>query len=106
MPHTEGEWKVTHHPSKRDYPFIVTDDKPRKVIAQVIGDGVSGKGNNANAQLIAAAPDLLEAAQKIDNCMAKIRQPQFHRFAHANDVLVNALGDLHKAIAKATGEET
>ena len=80
MPHTEGEWRINQR--------------------------AGCQKDEANAQLIAAAPDLLEAAQKIDNCMAKIRQPQFHRFAHANDVLVNALGDLHKAIAKATGEET
>lgn len=63
--HTPGPWKV-------DYNFHLTSDTYYKIIA---GDGCLGPGVkgfsltgvmcNADAKLIAAAPELLEALQKV-----------------------------------------
>ena len=58
MSYTKGPWRVVHN-DKKDYPFILNDEK--KVIAQVIGDGVKIEGNHANAQLISSAPDMYQA---------------------------------------------
>ena len=62
---TPGPWKVT--PDS----FVMTDDRPSIGIAKVI---THTKEFPANARLIAAAPDLLEALKSIEwitaNCPA------------------------------------
>ncbi len=55
--HTPGPWHVT--PDS----FVMTTSRPSLGIARVI---THVRGFDANARLIAAAPDLLEALREID----------------------------------------
>lgn len=96
--HTPGPWK--QHP---DYQWIIKEDN-----APISDEGVTiasttaheGSGffpnpsqGRANARLIAAAPDMLEA---LNLC----RQ---HMYEHASNTPDNAFEKLCAAIAKATG---
>jgi type VI protein secretion system component VasF len=54
-----------------------------------------------DARLIAAAPDLLEALQRINEACAQIPEGLEGYLEHLSD----AISDARKAIAKATGEQ-
>lgn len=59
--HTPGPWQVQHNDSHRSW-----------CVVSACGDGVTGWArvcqSEADARLIAAAPDLLEACRAIANC--------------------------------------
>jgi hypothetical protein len=57
--------------------------------------------DEANARLIAAAPDLLEAAEAVK---AKITGPQVMTVGEANKLLAEVFNLIDPAIAKAKGE--
>lgn len=66
--HTPGPWVVLSFYKDGSHPFIqsTTDiNHPRYLIASVQGNGMSITEQSANAKLIAAAPELLEALVQI-----------------------------------------
>ena len=79
--HTPGPWKANGDP------YVSTADGKRSI---AFCDTRNGKEDKANAQLISAAPDLLEALQ-------------FVMTAHGEQ-LDTAFAQAQDAIAKATGE--
>lgn len=96
--HTPGPWHVAHPRSRRSLPHIrnfegiyVMDAPPRR-------EGVHGTVRQAaDARLIAAAPELLEAAQAAWNCIAELSPTQAR---------VETAQMLQAAIDKATGSTT
>lgn len=60
MPHTPGPWRVVH--TADDRTFIDTEESNDSFIAQVDRNAPEYEDN---AQLIAAAPELLEALKRI-----------------------------------------
>lgn len=62
--HTQGEWKVSKNVYKQPVVYREIDAKNNDIIA-IIDTGFSDIEIEANARLIAAAPKLLEAAQKL-----------------------------------------
>lgn len=61
MAHTKGEWSIWDSETNPDYPHITISAKGTPKIAKVLYNFHSTNEMNANAKLIAAAPDLLEA---------------------------------------------
>jgi hypothetical protein len=90
MKHTPGPWKVeTYH------------DSMFKIVRDLDAGMVPERRLEADARLIAAAPDLLEACIKL---------LKWHQYARDNGAFTMAGGDIYidpeiarKAIAKATG---
>lgn len=96
--HTPGPWHVnTAGSAKRGEPFKVTEiyvyapntQDDTAICADVI-DPVTQEPCEANASLIAAAPDLLDSLIYLRNCIEDGQQP--------------ALREVNEAIRKATGE--
>ena len=93
--HTPGPWRITRSPKpqastdRRDWPQLIhyNDGKYEGVLAIVQTDRAE-----ANARLIAAAPDLLEAAANAVNA-----------FDSDDGGLPKAIDLLESAIKKATG---
>ena len=79
MKHTPGPWKICRH-NHRDGELWLTVvngawdlthnyAKHRDIVADARFSAMSDEENEANARLIAAAPELLEALQKIDKIL-------------------------------------
>lgn len=69
--YTPGPWHpVIHHMDDKMYP-IVADADPSSAICYV---GTKGYPNKANARLVAAAPELLEAATEVIRAIQCIRR--------------------------------
>lgn len=104
--HTKGPWSRNIKPASH-YPIIFAGRNTH--VAQVISKGLTTDEIEANCDLIAAAPELLEAAKgmlenyralkKICNFIAKSDRPNFH--TSNEDVHTIAV---EKAIAKAEGK--
>lgn len=94
---TKGEWSYYQHTPRT---FIVGSDKEnRQRIIEVIADDClsnrcSVEEAEANAKLIAAAPDLLEIAMELFKTMSND--------SHCVNKYASELMDLDKAIKKAT----
>lgn len=101
--HTPGPWVIEELPSHQTeygnaitaiYAYADEDGKDGATVAKVNrwawGDNPATPESNANARLIAAAPDLLEALQKIANL----------RYGYDGDCGAVAIAEA--AIAKAT----
>jgi hypothetical protein len=98
--HTPGPWKTV----ARNYPIADTGDydgcwevltgDPKKPIVQIWGDSDE---DEANARLIAAAPDLLEALKNIVNLW------DHHASAHGDGTIFPLHVAARAAIAKAEG---
>jgi hypothetical protein len=102
--HTPGLWEVGHDGSGA--PIITFEARDIATVEAYYKDA------EANARLIAAAPDLLEALQgyvaHIESCRAAWEEDGAERNTKMHGLAValnNILGDrIKEAIAKATGE--
>ena len=105
MKPTSGEWKVDELNGEF---FVITNKQPfRLVIASLpklsLGKKIPVEEAQANAHLIASAPDLLEACKEL---VAQIKQAQqgFERYINSpsmGKVLLQAT----QVIARATGSD-
>lgn len=91
--HTQGPWRVARqNPSPTTGEWMIAGQKPG-YLAEVRD---CGSGDvEANASLIAAAPELLEA---LELC-------RYHMYEHASNTKDGAFDKLCAAIAKAKGHE-
>jgi hypothetical protein len=90
--HTPGPWQIIPYPD--GHSFIREGDAPERFVANV-----SGHNYEANARLIAAAPDMLEALRLL---MAATQFITFDR--DSNIEYAEARDHARAAIVKATGE--
>lgn len=97
--HTPGPWRVEPSASDTDVPVVTSSDEDGFpwLVARVWngGDFTQKEINYNNARLIAAAPDLLDAAQGALSALERIRE--------SHDVHTSAELALQTAIAAATG---
>ncbi len=85
--HTKGEWKLDENPFGERIIYAIDSDGDKLAIAKTFH---SWKENQANAKLIAAAPDLLVALEQI-----------MYLSAHPEEI--NRIGNIAaNAIKKAT----
>lgn len=91
MKHTPGPWKVWTHPRNENEVYV--DGANGRSVCYVIHDDDERKEQKADAVLIAAAPDLLEAlkAYQEANRVSNDSQAELYEMAEA-------------AIAKAEGK--
>ena len=89
--HTPGPWRYKPHRVDCNYMLITCSDDPQE------GDNLRGYCGEANARLIAAAPELLEALQVIVKSLSD--QDDEGLIEHAEPMIA-----ARAAIAKATGE--
>lgn len=96
---TPGPWHVNHEavPGFDHRDRIITDDAGDKIVA-ARGDGVVGSIRNANAALIAAAPDLYSA------CESLVRFADFNNRINLSGDLKQAVTIARHALAIARGE--
>lgn len=114
--HTPGPWEHRKagkaiqgepgHEEEFKYPdhvvSVITDDQGCRVTRFVAECLATTLPNGANARLIAAAPDLLEALKRI---LPAARDSKHHDFSNVNgdeDTLTEMLNAAYAAIAKAT----
>ena len=90
MKHTKGEWDVSKHGNNDS--FGVYAEGQGNDIAIVKGDNEEGGEGEANARLIAAAPELLEALILAYSFMVTDPQHQGRNILHT----------IQEAITKAT----
>ena len=105
--HTKGPWRVEACKSRGDeYRYVRTDDPRLRVICRVPLDHIDGREDEANARLIAAAPELLEALEDLalqaDAVLheADAASPETGMRAEMKEYIVRA----RAVIAKARGE--
>lgn len=100
--HTPGPWKVRQRRTKPPHDYEIEDSCPE-------GHGLvyvrmhNGE-QEANARLIAAAPELFEAARGVDVLYAELHaaMPAIVN-RPAGDIVMEAVRKARAAIAKATG---
>lgn len=97
--HTRGPWSVSNVDSDPDYVLICADDKQANGAWEIATP--HGPDAKANARLIAAAPELLEALIEIEKGEGAFSRD---RILHAANVIENAKRIARGAIAKATGQ--
>lgn len=93
MKHTPGPWFVDQYEDEESR-HVITSKPDHLYVAYTIGG--LGKEQEANASLISAAPDLLEACKRLLDA--------FYEDPLENDT-ASAVELAYDAIAKATGEE-
>lgn len=92
--HTPGPWKI----HRNEFCQWIGNENGKAQLAKVFHPaGMSDETAEANAQLIASAPELLAALQSA--------QMALMGFTNPNDVVRKALFQAAKAIAKAKGGE-
>ena len=95
MKHTQGKWEITEQKDVKfgGKEYYIETKKPITLVATAYKE--------ANAHLIASAPELLEACKKLLTVVKKfgIREP--------NNMTqgLEAIQDSERAIAKATGDK-
>jgi hypothetical protein len=105
--HTGGVWILDRRDPDRLYVAQQYGDEPGGRICEVFMNClVREDGREANALLIAAAPELLEAAQTALSALESIANEMTvgDRFTNAGQLLLDALEPCRAAIAKARGE--
>ena len=92
--HTPGPWEIINHPAETDGPYVQgpTGTNDAHIVARIYGPDAK-----ANARLIAAAPELLEACEYV----ARIECP--HVYTSTCD-LCRVRNRVVVVIAKARGE--
>lgn len=88
--HTPGPWVIGKH----DHDVVMVDTASGTAICDVYGES---DDRPANARLISAAPDLLEALETLKRVVSKMR--------HTLDDDDPALERAREAIAKAKGDK-
>ena len=94
--HTPGPW--AHHNTPTPFIYVNAGGLPICQIYTSTAHGQSMGEQFANARLIAAAPELLEALQKM--------LPELRGLSIVSDTAAEMLREAEAAIAKATGEQT
>ena len=102
--HTPGPWTATFE----DYRWVIDcqgEFGPKKALAVTAGFFPK---HEANARLIAAAPDLLEALKLAHKALEAIADEMTvgERYTNAGQHLIDSLEPSRAAIAKATGEQS
>jgi hypothetical protein len=96
--HTPGPWRVGSWYDGR-LPIVVADLADRSIIAELTG---AKRAHEANAHLIAAAPDLLEA---LEGAQKALRKALPFLPADSESIFCGEwLDEINAAIAKAKGE--
>jgi hypothetical protein len=97
---TAGDWEVSKHGTPEAFPqfgvYAVGDPKDLAI--------VKGDRAKADAQLIAAAPDLLKALQRCAPWMGKLIAEGVHERAVLPNDAIRSLAMAEAAIAKAVGK--
>ena len=103
--HTSGPWNVGDD-SPNDYEGPIIDTRDRAVAVITIDhETESTPEDRANARLIAAAPELLEALRVFVSCAYPVSTEIDERgYRWTNAYLDQALPIAHAAIAKADGK--
>lgn len=105
--HTKGPWN--YHPTGETMqgyaqPFAVADDSHLNLVAGVFGDGRGGiEAAEANARLIAAAPDLLAACRVALQRLNPVYGPG--REVPTVDHAIAALAEAIASATKPTGKD-
>ena len=94
--HTPGPW--AHHNTPTPFIYVNAGGLPICQIYTSTAHGQSMGEQFANARLIAAAPELLEALQKM--------LPELRGLSIVSDTAAEMLREAEAAIAKSTGEQT
>lgn len=98
--HTPGPWTFTGAAEARakdgiNLNQICFGDKSRNRVCTVAGHGVSKEENDANARLIAAAPELLEALEGV----LRVADRKTVEFDAARAAIAKARGEAAGAVA-------
>lgn len=67
--HTEGAWKSSLNPLSKNKEYLIETISNKQLIARVQSEEVTDEQVEANAKLIAVAPDLLEALTSLYNAI-------------------------------------
>lgn len=121
MKHTPGPWRITRNPADHPMPAQISgqfhpDTGHRGHVCNVfVHEDNRDSTERANARLIAAAPEMLEALNEALFAMgyaganANIKHPQRRQWEMARNAIIKALGE-HEGMAtdhtKATGDES
>ena len=100
--HTPGPWEMGRHATPESCPQfgVYAENGNGRDLAHVVSAGTTRHAETeANARLIAAAPDLLEALQKLTDVLADVYSSE----AQAKRALCSASKTARTAIAKAEG---
>lgn len=111
--HTPGPWCCEHRKGSDSMYRTEVFSVEHGVIATCkwtpknLGSGVTGTYREANARLIAAAPDLLEALELAHKALEAIANEMTvgERYTNAGQYLLDSLEPSRDAIAKATGQK-
>ena len=105
--HTPGPWVHVRFGGIVGGPFYkyANGEAQSQVASATVGEGISPEEREANARLIAAAPDLLEALRTAR------QELRFHNLTEdgaqrVNTTISRALAEVDAAIAAATGEQS
>ena len=93
MKHTKGPWIVGHHSQNGQY---ILDKDGEEIVAETYPD--DHQDFEANATLISACPEMLEALEKFQNCFPN------GTGAYSQTEMQDALKFAHSVIKKARGE--
>ena len=102
MTHTPGPWTASE-PSELDGKCSVYANGP---IAYLGDNGAGIENVQANANLMAAAPELLAALENAQKWLAKMVADESHLGAVMPNHCVQTLEQVHSAINKAKGVRT
>ena len=104
MKHTEGPWHIEGKWKRfiRDYPLYIQTTVIKGPDRQIIGCTIYDSQNSqeANAHLIAAAPDLLEACKVAISSLTRLEQT-----GHYAPWIIDSYNIINKAISRAEGGE-
>jgi hypothetical protein len=100
--HTPGPWRVYRQPSKTwqgmySLHVLASDQTPAEMAAAIVHVAGTNPDDEANARLIAAAPEMLEALATLLGCA------ETDSMDDKSNVWRSAIIDARATIAKATG---
>jgi len=103
MKHTPGPWRVARFKSKTlfENPYHIEHTKTKEILAKMGENKLMYKNCEANARLIASAPELLEALKDAT------RELQYHAkddTGFPRQTVLEIIKDAEKAIEKVEGK--